>query len=970
LAVRIYTLAKELKIENRELVDACTKVGITGKGSALASLTDDEVAKVKSFLKDGPAPPKPKKSAAPTRDAIVAPERREAAKPTRPGVLPKRAKRIEEEAVEEDSVEETVADSDDDAAVEEQSETPVAEEASVEDSDTKAESEAKPKKVVRGAKANLSEGSASPLGARLGKDAPQRPSDTPIRGGRLNSGSKVRSLDNRKRSNEERTEKAVEEPAKKPEPPKETKEAKPKGRKTVLNLKAMPTVSQPSQEKKKAEPKAQKPVIALPTDAIRAHQKGEAAPLREFTKSASKKKGKKDSPEMIDAVPSKGGSSKGRRGRGGEDGDVDLKMGSTRNQRARGGRPGATGSSYRPRRNKRRGQVKDTSAPRKDKVTLELPCSLREFCEAAGVQMGRVMPLLMKMELPGININMMLDQELVELLVLELDVDLDIREAESLEDTVVAGLLAPDEDESKLVPRPPVVTFLGHVDHGKTSLLDYLIGINVVKGEAGGITQHIRAYQIDKDGRKISFVDTPGHEAFTEMRARGANVTDVAVLVIAADDGIMPQTEEAISHVKAAGVPIVVALNKCDLQGVDTNRILQQLTEHELLPSEWGGDVEVVRTSAITGEGMDELLETILFVTEANSDPHANPDRPATGVCLEAQQEGGRGVVAKVIVKNGTLRPGDIVLCGGAHGRVKAMYDTLNEQIRHDEAGPSVPVNITGLDLAPSAGDTFVVLDDIAQAREIAENRVHDTRTGSLGDRGDVRTSFIDFQTMLESGTLGQTEEKVTLNLILRADVRGTIEAITKELGKLSHPEVEIKVLQASVGGVTVADVTLAHASQAVIIGFNVIPDEAARALADTRGVEIRRYNIIYKVTDDIRALLEGKLKPEQREVELGRALVQQAFTISRIGTIAGCRVLAGTVERGCRIRINREGRTIGDYPVDSVRREKEDVKEVRQGMECGIKLLNFNDIKEGDLLEAYKIEEVARTLEMSGSSN
>jgi translation initiation factor IF-2 len=369
-----------------------------------------------------------------------------------------------------------------------------------------------------------------------------------------------------------------------------------------------------------------------------------------------------------------------------------------------------------------------------------------------------------------------------------------------------------------------------------------------------------------------------------------------------------------------------------------------------------------VKTSAITGEGIDDLLETLLLTADIH-EYAANPDRPAYGTCLEAQQEGGRGVVAKVIVQNGTLRVGDVVVCGAAFGRVKAMYDTLDVNRRVREAGPSTPVNVTGLDLAPDAGESFYVLDEITAAREIAASREQRSREQSLS--GYTATiSFEEFQRRREEGTLGTPDEAATLNLIIRADVRGSLEAIRKELAKFQHPEVAIRILQATVGGVTVADVTLAHASGAVIAGFNVIPDEAARSLADERGVEIRRYDVIYKLTDDIKALVEGKLKPEERVVELGRALVQRVYSISRVGNIAGCRVLAGTIERGCRIRVNRDSRGIGEYPLESLRREKDDAKEVREGFECGIKLSGFNDIKEGDVLEAFKTEEHKRTLD------
>ncbi|MCA9140690.1 MAG: translation initiation factor IF-2, partial [Planctomycetales bacterium] len=559
-----------------------------------------------------------------------------------------------------------------------------------------------------------------------------------------------------------------------------------------------------------------------------------------------------------------------------------------------------------------------------------------------------------------VNQNQALDKDTIELLAT--DYGMEPQEKIQVDIADIDKFFEPEElNPDTLVSRPPVVTIMGHVDHGKTSLLDYLIGINVVSGEAGGITQHIRAYKIDKDGRSVTFVDTPGHEAFTEMRARGANVTDIAVLVVAADDGIMPQTEEAISHAKAADVPIVVALNKIDLEGVDANRVMTQLTEHQLTPSEWGGDVEVVPTSAITGQGMDDLLETLLTIAELN-EYSANPDRNALGVCLESEQQGDRGVVAKLVVQNGTLRVGDIVVCGPTYGRVRAMSNTLtNEPMT--EAGPSTPVSVMGLESPPGAGDRFHVLEDIGDAREIAATRADASSRQSLSGK-TTAVSFEGFQAMLLDGRLGQTDEKVKLNVIIRADVKGSLEAIDKELTKFEHPEVEIKVLQRSVGGITLADVTLASASDAVILGFNVIPDEQARQLADERDVQIRRYEVIYKLADDIKAMIEGRLKPEERIVELGRALVKQVFSISRVGTIAGCYVAHGSIQRGCRIRVNRDGRTIGDYGLDSLRRIKEDVKEVPRGMECGIRLQGFNDVKQDDVLEAYRIEEVARTLD------
>ncbi|MCL4127947.1 UNVERIFIED_CONTAM: hypothetical protein GTU68_018406 [Idotea baltica] len=610
-----------------------------------------------------------------------------------------------------------------------------------------------------------------------------------------------------------------------------------------------------------------------------------------------------------------------------------------------------TGRQSHYRRRTRSGPTVNTAAPRKDDVVLQLPCTVREFSEAAGVATVQVLLTLKQLgDESNKTINSMLEDEMVEMLIDHLEVQIDLREEETLEDQIMAEFDA--DDPEKLQPRAPIVTFLGHVDHGKTSLLDALIGIDVVSGEAGGITQHIRAYEIKKGDQKIAFVDTPGHEAFTEMRARGANVTDIAVLVVAADDGVMPQTEEAISHAKAAGVPIIVALNKIDLPGVTPDKAMQDLATHELLPSEWGGEIEVIKTSAIAGTGLDELLETILVTAELH-EYQADPTRAAYGTCLEAEQQSDRGVVAKLMVQSGTLNVGDVVVCGESYGKVKAMHDTLHPRKKLKAAEPSTPINLTGLDVAPGAGDKFYVVDDIAKARELAEQR-----------KFKGRVDMDEFQKLLESGNLKRnSEDMVTLNLIIRADVKGSIEAIQKELGKIAHPEVEIKILQALAGGVTVGDIRLAQASNAVVVCFNVVANEDARSLADETGVEIRRYDVIYKITDDLKATLEGRLKPEEQVVESGMAMVLRTFSISKTGTIAGCRVMRGSIQRECRMRVIRDQTVIGDYAIDSLKREKDDAKEVQRGMECGIKLEKFNDIKEGDTLEAYKIEEIARTL-------
>ena len=472
--------------------------------------------------------------------------------------------------------------------------------------------------------------------------------------------------------------------------------------------------------------------------------------------------------------------------------------------------------------------------------------------------------------------------------------------------------------------------------------------------ESGGITQHIRAYTVNRNDNSITFVDTPGHEAFTQMRARGANVTDCAVIVVAADDGVMPQTEEAISHAKAAGVPIVACINKIDLPGADVQRVYQQLAAAELLPTEWGGETEVVKTSAVTGEGVDSLLDTLLTIAELH-DLRANPDRMAAGVCLDASIHEGRGVVACLLVQKGTLNVGDPLVCGEATGHVKSMFDTLTRR-KVTEAGPARPVFVTGLDVPPGAGDRFQEVESIALAREVALKRA-DIRRQSHLSSAPVHVTLENLADRLGA------DKAPTLNLILRADVRGSIEAILKELQKLDHPEVKIRVLQATVGGVTEADVQLADASDAVIIAFNVVPDERARSLAEDKGVQVRRYDIIYQVTDDLKKALEGMLAPEKRENELGRAVVQRTFSISRLGVIAGCRVIAGIIARNARLRVIRDNRVIGDYGIESLKREKDDAREVRDGLECGIKLAGFNDLKEGDIFECYRVEEVARTL-------
>jgi translation initiation factor IF-2 len=957
---RIYSLAKDLNIDGKKLVELCTKAGIQGKGSALASLEDDEVVKLKAFLEGGAA----KQAAAPanlvkTSDVLNRPVSGTVTLPP-PPPPPQRAGPLRSKPAP------TVEHAPPPVAAEH---APVVEAAPPTVAAKVQETELEDTVVSPAARAEAERGGVAVAEAppkvrqtiTVGNKRPPAAEMAPQRGDALSPrrGSGIRNLDTKAK-------KAGDEKRSEGDAP-----AKPGARRVSgPRFAEMPEVKQPAPTAK-AEPKAQKPVIRLPSDVIK---KSGSSPLHKITENL-----KKQHEAKLDADKKKGITGPGstalkpgkKKGKGvGEEaeglaGMADVRK--TRKTKAKGDvrtPEEEEGGRRRPRRTLVRSKLHgSTAAPRKEKISIILPVTLRSFSEAAGIGAGQVLKALsgLGVAMPPNAMSFQIPNDMVELVAGELGLDLEFKQPESLEEKVLSRFQQ-EEAPEKLQPRPPIVTFLGHVDHGKTSLLDKIIGIDVVSGEAGGITQHIRAYNIvTKDGRHVAFVDTPGHEAFTEMRARGANVTDIAVLVVAADDGVMPQTEEALSHAKAAEVPIVVAMNKIDLPGADQQKVLQQLATAGLLPSEWGGDVEVIRTSAMTGAGMDDLLETLLVTAELH-EYKANPNRDAMGTCLEAEQESGRGVIAKFMVQSGTLKDGDVVVCGAAHGRVKAMYDTLRPRVKVKEAGPSVPVNITGLDVAPQAGEKFYVLQDIIEARDLAAQRAGDTRQETLSG-SSTKVSFEDFQQRLAEGKLAPEGEVATLNLIIRADVRGSIEAILNELGKLDHPEVKIKVLQASVGGITVADVTLAHASGAIVVGFNVIPDESARNLAEERKVEIRRYDIIYKVTDDIRAVLEGKLKPEERVIDVGRALVKQVFTISRVGSVAGCQVIQGSIERGCRIRVNRDSRTIGDYAMESLKREKDDAKEVARGMECGIKLANFNDIKEGDVLEAYKIEEVARTL-------
>jgi translation initiation factor IF-2 len=511
-----------------------------------------------------------------------------------------------------------------------------------------------------------------------------------------------------------------------------------------------------------------------------------------------------------------------------------------------------------------------------------------------------------------------------------------------------------EEREEDLRPRPPVVTVMGHVDHGKTLLLDRIRHANVVSGEAGGITQHIGAYQTEAGGHRITFIDTPGHQAFTAMRARGAEVTDIVVLVVAADDGVMPQTVEAIDHAKAAGVPIVVALNKIDREDADVNRVLQQLSEQGLTPEAWGGDTIVVQVSALQSLGIDDLLEQLAVVAELE-ELQASPEARARGVVLEANLESGRGPVATVIVQSGTLRVGDSVVAGAAWGKVKALIDDRGEQVK--EAPPSTPVQVLGFSEPPAAGDEFRVTSDQTTARTIGETREHRYRVA--GHAPSPTAPGAKLEDLFEQIQRG---EAATLNLILKSDVQGTLEAITDSLRKLERPDVKLSFVHRGVGGITEYDVQLAVASNATIIGFNVRPDRRAREMAVERGVGIRTYEVIYKLLEDIEAAMVGMLAPEFEEVVTGEAEVREVFRVPRVGAVAGCYVRDGVITRGSKVRFLREGVVIWKGAINSLRRFKDDVREVQAGFECGIGLSDFQDLKEGDIIETFEEREIPRT--------
>jgi translation initiation factor IF-2 len=588
-------------------------------------------------------------------------------------------------------------------------------------------------------------------------------------------------------------------------------------------------------------------------------------------------------------------------------------------------------------------------APLTGPVTVESGVTVKDLSQALGVPVPKLITILMGLGAAKTVTQSLADEE-VELIATEVGREVNIKHAadEELEPEVY------EDDEGDLTARPPVVTIMGHVDHGKTTLLDAIRKTAVVETEAGGITQHIGAYQVVHGDREITFLDTPGHEAFTAMRARGAKVTDIAVLVVAADDGVMPQTKESIAHARAAEVPIVVAVNKIDLPDANADRVRTELAAEELQPEEWGGTTQFALVSAKQSEGLDDLLEKVLLVADAELELTANAKAEASGPIVESRLDVGRGPVATMLVHRGTLRVGDAIVAGDAWGKVRALYNFRGEKVK--EATPGDPVEILGFDHPPPAGEYAKVVENERAARGFAQTRGERLRREQFATQ---RSSGVTLETLFDALQEGAVQD---LNLVLKGDVVGSVEAAISELGKIQHPEVRVSVIHQGVGGITENDIMLASASNAMVVGFNVRPNAEARSLADREGVEIRTYRVIYQLTEDIEQALVGMLKPVTEERTLGEVEVRQLFRVSRLGTIAGSYVTSGTVRRNANVRVVRDGTVIYETRIAQLKRFKDDVREVEEGFECGILLEGFNDIKEGDVLEVYETRQVERT--------
>lgn len=586
--------------------------------------------------------------------------------------------------------------------------------------------------------------------------------------------------------------------------------------------------------------------------------------------------------------------------------------------------------------------------PKKEKLHLVIPdeITVGDLAQKLKVGATEIIKRLMQLGIMA-AITQDIEYDVAALIAEDMGAEVEREIIITEEDRLFGDADAPD-DEKDLVKRPPVVVVMGHVDHGKTSLLDAIRSTNVTAGEAGGITQHIGAYMVDINGEKIAFLDTPGHEAFTAMRARGAQVTDIAILVVAADDGIMPQTVEAINHAKAANVSIIVAINKIDKEGANPDRVKQELTEHGLVPEEWGGDVICVEVSAKQKKNIDQLLEMVLLTAEMK-ELKANPNRRAKGTVIEAKLDKGRGPVATVLVQNGTLKAGDIIVAGTAVGRVRAMNDERGKRIK--EAAPSTPVEIVGLSETPDGGDVFYAVEDERAARHVVEMRKQKIKDEAI--KQSRRVNLDDLFSQIQEGDVKD------LNIIVKADVQGSVEAVKQSLEKLSNEEVRVRVIHGAVGAITESDVTLASASNAIIVGFNVRPDAGGRSAAEFNKVDLRMYRVIYEAIEEIESAMKGMLAPKFRESVIGHAEIRQTFKVSGVGTIGGCYVTDGKIQRNCGVRIVRDGIVVHEGELDSLRRFKDDVKEVNSGYECGMGFVRFNDIKEGDNVECFVMEEV-----------
>ncbi|WP_277673284.1 translation initiation factor IF-2 [Piscibacillus halophilus] len=606
-------------------------------------------------------------------------------------------------------------------------------------------------------------------------------------------------------------------------------------------------------------------------------------------------------------------------------------------------------------RNQKNNQNQQKQQPQKqeaknktpDKITYQGSLTVGELAEKLNKESSEIIKKLMMLGVMATK-NQNLEPESIELICEDFGVE--VEEEVVVEETDLLNYIEEDQPE-QLQERPAVVTIMGHVDHGKTTLLDSIRHTKVTEGEAGGITQHIGAYQIETDGKKVTFLDTPGHAAFTSMRSRGAQVTDIAILVVAADDGVMPQTVEAINHAKAAEVPIIVAVNKMDKEGADPNRVMQELMEYELVPEDWGGETIFVPLSAIQGEGIDDLLEMIKLVAEVE-ELKSNPNRLADGTVIEAELDKGRGPVATFLVQNGTLKVGDPLVVGNTYGKIRAMTNDLGKRV--NEAGPSTPVEVIGLQDVPQAGDRFVVFNDEKKAKQIADLRKQKEIESQREESSKV--SLDDLFKQIQEGDVKE------INVIVKADVQGTVEALASSLQKIEVEGVNIKIIHTGVGAITESDIILASASNAVVIGFNVRPDANAKRTAEQENIDIRLHRIIYKVIEEIEAAMKGMLDPEFEEQVIGQAEVRETFKVSKVGTIAGSYVTEGKITRNSGIRVIRDGVVTFEGEIDSLKRYKDDVKEVQQGYECGITVVNYNDLKVGDIIEAFVMKEIERT--------